>query len=118
MKHHTIAIPTLTSTDRILEATRHLDRALKQLPKDGPTDKIKAIKLLREVLLGEKEKPLPPNSINKEKLRQKELEKLPLLKSPAEATPDKASTPSPSHIPPPNYISEDEDDSNSEPEED
>ena len=47
------------------------NRALKQLTKDGLTDEIKAIKLLREVLLGEKEKPLPPNSINKEKLRQK-----------------------------------------------
>ena len=118
MTHHAIGIPTLTSADRILEATRQLDRALKQLPKDGPTDKVKAIKLLREILLGEKDKPLPPNSINKEKSRQKELEQLPLIKSPTETTPVEASTPSPKHIPSPNYISEDEDDSHSEPEED
>ena len=62
MTHHAIAIPTLTSADRILEAARQLDRALKQLSKDGPTDEIKAIKSLREVLLGEKEKPLPPTA--------------------------------------------------------
>ena len=62
MKHHAIGIPTLTSADRILEAVRQLDRALKQLPKAGPTDEIKAIKLLREVLLGEKQTPLPPTA--------------------------------------------------------
>ena len=62
MKHHAIGIPTLTSADRILEAARQLDRALKQLPKDGPTDKVKAIKLLRGVLLGEKDTPLPPTA--------------------------------------------------------
>ena len=53
MKHHAIAIPTLTPADRILEAARHLDRAIKQLPKEGPMEELEAIELLREVLLGE-----------------------------------------------------------------
>ena len=112
MKHHTIVIPTLTSADRILEAARQLDRALKQLPKDGPIDEVRAIKLLREVLLGEKEKPLPPNSINKERLRQKKLQQLPLVKSSNKTIPPEAPTPSP------NYISDDENDSQSDAEED
>ena len=40
MQHHAIAIPRLTPADRIVEAARHLDRALRDLPKDGATDEI------------------------------------------------------------------------------
>ena len=40
MKHHAIAIPKLTPADRILEVARQLDRAIKQLPKEGPMDKM------------------------------------------------------------------------------
>ena len=56
MQHHAIAIPSLTPTDRIVEAARHLDRALKQLPKDGTTEEIKAIQILREMCCWEREK--------------------------------------------------------------
>ena len=54
-KHHAITIPQLTPADRILEAARQLQTAIKQQPKKAPMDKITAIELLREVLLwGEK----------------------------------------------------------------
>ena len=43
MKYHAIAIPKLTPADRILEAARQLDRAIKQLPKEGPMDELAAI---------------------------------------------------------------------------
>ena len=72
MQHHAIAIPTLTPADRILEATRQLDRALKNLPKEGPMDELRAIELLRSVFLGENKTPLPQNSV--QKLRQKQRE--------------------------------------------
>ena len=51
-KHHAIAIPLLTPDDRILEATRQLDYAIRQQPKRSPMDKLTAIELLRSVLLG------------------------------------------------------------------
>ena len=76
MQHHAIAIPKLTPADRIVEAARHLDRALKQLPKDGTTEEIKAIQILREVLLGERDTPIPPNSVAQERIKQKELQKV------------------------------------------
>ena len=63
MKHHAIAIPSLTPADRILEAAKHLDRALKQMPKAGPIDELKSIAMLGEVLLGERTDPLPLNSV-------------------------------------------------------
>ena len=113
MKHHAIAIPKLTPVDRILEAARHLDRAPKQLPRDWLVDEIKAIKLLREVLLGEKEGPLPLNSINKERLRQKELQNSVQINVPENATPSEPTKPSP------NYVSDDdENDTESDAEED
>ena len=71
MKHHAIAIPKLTPADRILEATRQLDRAIKQLPKEGPMDELTAIELLRKVLLGENCDPLPMNSVQRQKERER-----------------------------------------------
>ena len=53
-KHHAIAIPQLTPADRILEAARQLDSAIKQQPKKAPMDELVAIELLRKVLLGER----------------------------------------------------------------
>ena len=53
-KHHAIVIPDLTPADRILEATRQLDDAIKQQPKRAPMDTLTAIELLREVLLGDR----------------------------------------------------------------
>ena len=42
-KHHAIAIPQLTPADRILEAARQLDSAIKQQPKKAPMDELVAI---------------------------------------------------------------------------
>ena len=70
-KHHAIDIPHLTAADRILEATKQLDAAIKQQPKQAPMDEIVAIQLLREVLLGESTAPLPENSVQRRKAAQK-----------------------------------------------
>ena len=61
-KYHAIAFPNLTPANRILEAARHLDCAIKQQPKKAPMDKLVAIELLRKVLLGERKDPLPPTA--------------------------------------------------------
>ena len=53
-KNHAIAIPQLTPDNRILESDIQLDDAIKQQPKRAPMEELKAIELLREVLLGEK----------------------------------------------------------------
>ena len=50
-KQHAIAIPGLTPADRILEAARQLDNAIKQQPKEAPMDEITA-EILRKVLTG------------------------------------------------------------------
>ena len=68
-KHHDIAIPQLTPDDRILEATRQLDDAIRQQPKRAPMDELTTIELLRSVLLGEK-KTLPTNSTQVQKARK------------------------------------------------
>ena len=78
MKHHAIAIPKLTSADRILEAARQLDRAIKQLPKEGPMDELAAIELLRKVLLDENKDPLPMNSVQKQRERER-AQQLPVI---------------------------------------
>ena len=69
-KYHAIDIPQLTAADRILEAAKHLESAIAQQPKKAPMDEITAIKLLREVLLGETTAPLPPNSVQRRKAAQ------------------------------------------------
>ena len=58
-KHHAISMPKITPADRILDAARNLDHAIRQQPKTAPLDELKAIELLREVLLGETKQPLP-----------------------------------------------------------
>ena len=52
IKRHAIAIPTLAPANRILESAKQLDRAIKQLPKEGAMDENKAVSSLRKVLLG------------------------------------------------------------------
>ena len=52
LKHHAIAIPQLTPADRILEAARQLDSAIKQHHKKAPMDELVTIELLRKVRLG------------------------------------------------------------------
>ena len=71
MKHHAIAIPTPTPAERILDAARQLDRAIKQLPKEDPMDKLAAIELFRKMLLGKNKDPLPINSIQKQRERER-----------------------------------------------
>ena len=71
MKHHAIAIPKLTPSDRILEAARQLDRAIKQLHKEGPMDELATIELLRKVLLGDNKDTLPINSVQKQRERER-----------------------------------------------
>ena len=46
-KRHPISIPQLMPADRILEAAKQLDAAIKQQPKKSPMDEITAIELLR-----------------------------------------------------------------------
>ena len=45
-KHPEIDIPQLTPANRILEAARKLDNAIKQQPKRAPMEELKAIGLL------------------------------------------------------------------------
>ena len=54
--HHAIAIPQLMPANIILEAARQLDDTINQQSKKAPMDELNAIELLREVLLGEREK--------------------------------------------------------------
>ena len=104
MKHHAIAIPTLTPADRILEAARQLDKAIKQLPKEGPMEELEAIELLREVLLGERKLPLPMNSVQEKKIKEKAQ---PVPIATVEQGPTYVETPAvPTDAP--NYISDDE----------
>ena len=63
IKHHAIEIPQLTPSDRILEAARQLDSAIKKQPKKAPMDELVVIELLRKLLLGEIKEKHPPNSI-------------------------------------------------------
>ena len=56
-KHHTINVPKLTASDRILEAARDLNDAIRQQPKQAQLEERTAIELLREVLLGERKEP-------------------------------------------------------------
>ena len=85
-KHHAITIPQLTPADRILEAAKQLEAAIKQQPKKAPMDEITAIELLRSVLLGEQVEPLPKNSIQKRKMQQAAAAKPPITKVNNQAT--------------------------------
>ena len=115
-KHHTITIPQLTAADRILEAVNQLDTAISQQPKQAPMDEQTAIELLREVLLGEKKQPLPPNSLQRRKSAQRAAENevlqpapsVPVAAAPAQtADPHWQPLPTP-YNDEPNYISDDE----------
>ena len=115
-KHHAIAIPDLTPADRILEATRQLNDAIRQQPRRAPMEEITAIELLREVLLGEQRVHLPPNSVQLRRTNQQIVPPPRIAMTPASASPtatpinnmsDKDNT-LPVLIP--NYASEDEDD--------
>ena len=70
-QHHAIAIPSLTPADRILEATRQLKDAIEMQPKRHPSDELRAIKMLREVMRGERQAPLPLNSVQQRNINHK-----------------------------------------------
>ena len=53
-QHHNVKVPQPTSSDKIISATGELKRAIKQQPAKAPMEELSAIKLLRQVLLGEK----------------------------------------------------------------
>ena len=76
-RHHAMSISSLTPADRILEAAKQLDAAIKQQPKKAPMDEITAIELLRQVVLGETKEPLPLNSLQKRKAAQEIAAKVP-----------------------------------------
>ena len=70
-KHHAIAIPDLTPADRILEAARQLDSAIKQQPKKAPMDEITAVEILRKVVTGSQRDSIPLNSVQIQNKRTK-----------------------------------------------
>ena len=51
-KHHAMPVPTITPTDRIIAATKHLTDALAGT-QEAPLDELQAILSLRQILLGE-----------------------------------------------------------------
>ncbi|RPI66945.1 MAG: hypothetical protein EHM43_10390, partial [Ignavibacteriae bacterium] len=51
-KHHAMPVPTITPTDRIIAATKHLTDALDGT-QEAPLDELQAILSLRQILLGE-----------------------------------------------------------------
>ena len=53
-QHHNVKVPQPTSADKIISAARELKRAIKQQPAKAPMEELSAIKLLRQVLLGDK----------------------------------------------------------------
>ena len=115
-KHYAIAIPDLTPADRILEATRQLNDAIRQQPQRAPMEEITAIELLREVLLGKQRVQLPPNSIQLRKTNQQIVPPQRVAVTPTAALPtatpidnmsDKDDT-LPALVP--DYVSDDEDD--------
>ena len=59
LQHHKIAIPSLIHADIILEVAHQLESAISQQPFEAPTQEAMAVKLLREVLLGERKDKLP-----------------------------------------------------------
>ena len=52
-QHHVIGIPELTPAERIMDAARQLENAIRALPKDAPMNTLEAIQNLREIMLGE-----------------------------------------------------------------
>ena len=115
-RHHAIAIPSLTPADRILEAAQDLDDAIRQQPKQALLDERKAIELLREVLLGKRKTPLPPNSVQRRKQAKTAAPqpaapkpKLQQVVTTTAAASAPAPVPSPTNNNEPVYISDDKD---------
>ena len=72
-KNHDITIPKLAPAKIILEAVMQGDDEIKKQPKRAPMEKLTAIELLQEVLLGDKKEKLPPNSVQIKNTKQKEM---------------------------------------------
>jgi len=56
--HHSIPVPKITATNRILDATTHLTAAIEGV-QEAPPDELAAIQALRTLLLGEVPPPEP-----------------------------------------------------------
>ena len=85
MKHHTITIPTITPVDCILEAACNLDATLHQLPKNASFQRNWGNWALTSSITWKKKQPLPVNSLQLHKMKQKEIEtnnKIPQSSSP------------------------------------
>ena len=63
-KHHSIKVPTITSTDRIVQATRQLTAAI-QGTNNPPPDELEAIEHLRALIMAtSSSQPLPAKSVS------------------------------------------------------
>jgi hypothetical protein len=63
-QHHAIGIPEITPADRIIEAAKQLESAIRALPKDATMDTLEAIQNLREIMLGKR-----PNDTQLQRVR-------------------------------------------------
>ena len=57
--HHTLPVPSITPTDRIVKATRDLRNAING-DNDAPPDELEAIANLRQLITGTRDVPPPP----------------------------------------------------------
>lgn len=62
-QHHSITIPELKPANQILEAMRQLEEAIHQQLKRAAMDKMRAINIMRKVILGERQAEIPQNSV-------------------------------------------------------
>ncbi len=59
--HHTLPVPTISNTDRIVKATQHLVRTIDG-HQDAPPDELRAIQQLRDLLTGAAQQPSTTDS--------------------------------------------------------
>jgi hypothetical protein len=75
--HHTLPVPKVSSTDRIVKATKHLRQAINDSTTTAP-DELQAIENLRALLLGSPQPPpLPETSVQPDSPPQAETSDLP-----------------------------------------
>eukprot|EP00970_Alexandrium_tamarense_P007123 scaffold1237_cov194-Alexandrium_tamarense.AAC.1 len=107
--HHTLPVPTVSSTDRIVKATKHLRQAIDDSTTTAP-DELQAIENLRALLLGSPQPPpLPETFIQPASLPQAETSDLPppepqIAKPPVQTVQTGSPTGKPSHRQSPHAI--------------
>ena len=97
----------------ILEATRQLNDAINNQPKRAPMDKLRAIELLQEVMLGKGKQELPLNSVKQRRTTRKaEVQPTPVVckSNHASETTQQSTLTNETPPEPVNYVSEHEDD--------